>query len=351
MKKIAEQFKINGEILEIKNYGNGHINTTFLVVTDKEKYILQKINTGIFRNYKELTENIINVTGFLKEKIIENGGNPDRETLTLIPCTDDNFYYKDGENVWRMYSFIEDTYCIDEVSGAEDFYNSAVAFGNFQNLLKDFKAEILHETIKDFHNTPKRYRDLLENIKSDKFDRVKEVSQEIEFITSREDRLSYLTDKIDSGILPLRVTHNDTKLNNILFDKDSGKAICIVDLDTVMPGLIAYDFGDSIRFGANHCAEDEHDLTKVNFDKSLYDMYFEGFITGCNNVLSSEEIKSLPYGAYLMTLENGIRFLSDYLDGDIYYKTEYPKQNLYRARTQLKLANQMELELNLYKNI
>lgn len=349
MYDIIKNFKIIGNVMEVQTYGNGHINSTYIVKTDKEKYILQEINTSVFRNYEELTENILSVTNFLKAKIKKNGGDVNRETLTLVHANDGKYFYKskDGK-VWRMYFFINDAYCMDNAEDKESFYQSALAFGNFQMLLSDFPAETLHETIKNFHNTPKRMKDFEEALKADKLSRAEEVKQEIDFLLKRKGHCSYLTDKLSNGTLTLKVTHNDTKLNNILIDKKSNKGICIIDLDTVMPGLVAYDFGDSIRSGANHCTEDEHDLSKVDFDKDLYDIYLDGFLKGTSGLLTDEEISSLPYGAYLMTLECGIRFLTDYLNGDVYFKTSYPKQNLYRARTQFKLASQICDKLNLF---
>ena len=349
MLEVINKFEINSKIKSHEKYGNGHINDTYLVTTDDKRYILQKVNTNIFTDYDGLMENIFNITDFLRDKIIKNNGNPERETLNLIPSKDGKKYYKHGEDVWRIYSFIENTYCIDKLENPQDFYQSAVAFGNFQKMLDDFPADKLHETIPNFHNTPIRFENFEKAFKADKFNRAKEVKEQISFVLERKDTCKYLTDKLSKGQLPLRVTHNDTKLNNILIDKDSNKGICIIDLDTVMPGLVAYDFGDSIRFGANHCAEDEQDLGKVSFDKDLYNLYFKGFVEGSNGILTKEELASLPYGAYMMTFECGIRFLTDYLEGDTYFKTHYPMQNIYRANTQFKLAYQMSKELNLFK--
>ncbi len=349
MNEIIEQFEINGKIISCEKYGNGHINDTYLVVTDKDKYILQKVNTNIFPNYKGLMENVFNVTDFLKNKIIKNGGDSKRETLTLISANDRKKYYKHGDDIWRVYLFVKDTYCIDKLEDPKDFYQSAVSFGNFQKLLYDFPADKLHETIPNFHNTPVRYENFEKALKADKFNRANSVKQQVEFVLERKNTCKYLTDMLASGKLPMRVTHNDTKLNNILIDIKTNNGICIIDLDTVMPGLTAYDFGDSIRFGANHCAEDEQDLSKVNFDMELYNLYLKGFLEGSAGILTEEEIASLPYGAYMMTFECGMRFLTDYLDGDIYFKTHYPMQNVYRANTQFKLAYQMCQELNLFK--
>lgn len=351
MESILNNFKIVGNIKEYKSYGEGHINDTYLVSTDMNQYILQKINTDIFIDYESLTENILNVTSFLKNKIEKQNGDVERETLTLIQTSNGKYFYEDNNgNVWRMYRFIKDTYCINMLKDENDFYRSAVAFGNFQKMLNDFPIHKLNETIKDFHNTPNRFFQFKIALNSDEFNRAKDIREEIDFVLKRENHCNYLIDKLSKAEISLKVTHNDTKLNNILFDKKTNNAICIIDLDTVMPGLVAYDFGDAIRFGANHCKEDEKDLIKVNFDKHLYDVYLEGFLKGLNNTLTENEIKSLPYGAYLMTLECGIRFLTDYLNGDVYFKTDYPKQNLYRARTQFKLAYQMNIELELFNN-
>ncbi|MCM1122309.1 MAG: aminoglycoside phosphotransferase family protein [Eubacterium sp.] len=343
-KNILKHFKLDGEAVSVKPHGSGHINRTFLVETDgAQKYILQKINTDIFRDTDGLMENIVNVTSYLKEKIIEAGGDPKRETMTVIPTTDGKYYYVDGEgNHWRVYLMIEHVVSLDQAQNAEKFYASGLAFGRFQAQLADYPAETLHETIPDFHNTPKRYEAFEKAVMEDICHRAQSVAAEVAFIRERREEISVLADLLQKGELPLRITHNDTKLNNILLDADTHEAVCIVDLDTIMPGLCAYDFGDAIRFGANTAVEDEPDVSKVSLSLELYAAYAHGFLKGCGGRLTAKEIETLPLGAKTITTEQGIRFLTDYLQGDTYYHTEREGQNLDRCRTQLALVADME---------
>lgn len=344
LEEILKHFVPEQEELSIEPYGSGHINRTFLVkVKGEHKYILQKINTAIFKNVPELMENIMWVTSYLREKIISTGGDPKRETLTVVMTTDGKPYYIDREGgAWRVYLFIKDAETLDKVRSKEDFYQSALAFGRFQALLADYPAETLHETIPDFHNTPKRYMDFEKAVEEDCCNRVREVTDEIEFIRGCKNELPVLTDMLKRGELPLRVTHNDTKLNNIMLDCNTCEAVCIIDLDTVMPGLSIYDFGDAIRFGANTAAEDEQDISKVSLSLELFETYVSGFLKGCEGRLGEKEIEMLPMAAKMMTLECGMRFLADYLQGDTYFKIERERQNLDRCRTQLALVADME---------
>ncbi len=342
-KQALSAFDFGGDVTSCEKYGNGHINSTFLVKGENGGYILQKINTDVFKRPVELMENISNVTSFLRENIVSRGGEPLRETLNIIPTKDGEFYYVDEENdYWRSYHFIDGAYSLEAVENPEDIYKSAVTFGRFQSELSAFKADMLHETIPNFHNTPSRYKDFLKAVNEDVMGRASEVSEQIEFIKAREKDMSSCTDMLKTDELPLRVTHNDTKLNNILIDKQSGEAICVIDLDTVMPGLSIFDFGDSIRFGANTAAEDERDLSKVSLDLNLFELYTKGFLEGCNNSLTENEVKMLPMGAKLMTLECGMRFLTDYLQGDVYFSVHRDKHNLDRCKTQMALVADME---------
>lgn len=343
-KEIFAHFLPEREILSVKPHGSGHINHTFLVTTeDGRKFILQKINTEIFRNTDELMENIVNVTAYLREKIIRAGGDPERETMTVIPTATGTSYYADAQGQdWRVYLCIEHITTLDRVERKEDFYENGRAFGNFQAMLADYPAETLHETIPDFHNTPKRYQDFERAVEQDVCRRADSVAEEINFIRAHRDEMSVLTDMQKRGELPLRITHNDTKLNNILLDEQSHAAVCIVDLDTIMPGLCAYDFGDAIRFGASTAAEDEPDVSKVSLSLELYEAYAQGYLAGCGTSLTEKEIETLPMGAKIITLEQGMRFLTDYLQGDVYYHTEREGQNLDRCRTQLALVADME---------
>ncbi len=347
IENVIAEFALVGALKSCTPYGSGHINDTYLVDMQQKRYILQKINTHVFSNAKALMQNISQITQFLKQKIVEAGGDPYRETLNLVPTQQGTYYFQDHDHCfWRCYDFIEDSISYDIVRAPEDFYQCGIAFGHFQSLLADFPAKILFETIPNFHNTPLRYQTFLQAVSADSHQRADEASEEISFIRQRAGELSELTDSLKQGKLPLRVTHNDTKLNNCLFDRRSRKAICVIDLDTVMPGLVAYDFGDSIRFGASTAAEDEPDLKKVHFSLPLYESYTKGFLEAAGKSLTSEELCSLPVGAKLMTLECGIRFLTDYLEGDVYFKISHEKHNLERCRTQLKLVSEMESKWN-----
>lgn len=354
--KISENFKLEGEVISAVKYGSGHINDTFLVTTKvnggERKYILQRINKNVFKRPDLLMNNFALVTGHLAKKIAENGGDVKRETLNLIKTFEDGDYYESPEgDYWRMLRFVSDNKCYDKVEQPIQFYHSAVAFGNFQRLLGDFPAETLYETIPNFHNTPDRFKNLMAEVEKDSFGRLAEVLPEVEFARAREEFAGTLEREHEAGRLPLKVTHNDTKLNNILFDAATDKPICVVDLDTIMPGYSVNDFGDSIRFGASTAAEDEEDLSKVHFDIELYELYVKGFIEGVGNALTEGELKMLPVGAIMMTFECGMRFLTDYLAGDTYFRTSRPKQNLDRCRTQFKLVSEMESKLDEMINI
>ncbi len=327
-----------------ERYGNGHINDTFCVVLENgRRYILQRINTTIFTDPAGLMENICGVTAFLRKKIEAAGGDPLRETMNVIPTADGINWYTDSEGgAWRVYLFVEDTVCLQEVEDPADFYESARAFGTFQQLLADYPAATLHEAIVKFHDTADRYEKFEAAVAADRVGRAAGVADEIAFVRARKADCARMVNWLAEGKLPLRVTHNDTKLNNILMDAATRKGICIIDLDTVMPGLAANDYGDSIRFGANDCTESEKDLTKVNFSLPLFECYTKGFLETAGGALTDFEKETLPWGARLMTLECGIRFLTDYLDGDNYFRTAYPEHNLDRCHTQFKLVADME---------
>ena len=350
VRTAAEHFQFGGEFSEALSYGSGHINDTFAARFLQpggriQSYVLQRINTEVFQKPLELMENIVHVTDHIRNTVTEMGGDPLRETLTLVPAIDGRSVYCDREGeYWRAYLFIDGTISYDTAESEQDLYQSAKAFGKFQQMLADFPAETLHETIPNFHNTPDRVSKFKEALNRDLLGRAKSVQREIDFVLRHEEETHRLVDLQKAGRLPLRVTHNDTKLNNVLIDKKTGEGICIVDLDTVMPGLSLYDYGDSIRFGATYAAEDEPDLAKVNFDPGLFEAYTRGYLEIAGGVLTDCEIENLPMGARLMTLECGIRFLTDYLSGDTYFKTNRKGQNLDRCRTQFKLVSDMEKE-------
>ena len=348
VRQIAEKFHFEGELIETKPYGNGHINDTFLLTYEVEEMgtinvILQRMNKSIFPDPVGLMENVQGVTEFLKKKIESAGGDPYRETLTVIPARDGKVYYQDEQGeFWRAYVYIFDTVCYDLPENKEMFYGSAYTFGRFQKMLADYPAETLHETIANFHNTKVRFATFKKAVEEDVMGRAKGVQDEIRFVLEREEVANYFTDLMEKGELPLRVTHNDTKLNNILMDAKTGKGLCVIDLDTVMPGLAMNDFGDAIRFGASTAAEDESDLSKVSCDMELFETYVKGFLEGCDGGLTAKEIELLPMGAKVMTYECGMRFLTDYLQGDTYFKIHREGHNLDRCRTQFKLVADME---------
>jgi len=347
LSEVLSAYDFPATLIGAVRYGQGHINDTFCVVCqpqegDAVRFILQGLSKAAFPHPEELMENFIGITSYLRDKVIAAGGDPLRETLSLVKTRDGKDYYTDTNGkVWRLTPFIENTDCFQSAT-PELFEASARAFGRFQYMLQGYPAETLHETIVNFHNTEDRFAKFEAALKADKLGRAKDIADEIQFVMDRKADCSVALQALRDGILPLRVTHNDTKLNNILIDRASGEGICVIDLDTTMPGLSINDFGDSIRFGANHSKEDEKDLTKVNFDIDLYEAYTRGFIQGAQGGLTPAELEYLPWGARLMTLECGIRFLTDYLDGDHYFRIHRPEHNLDRCRTQFKLVRDME---------
>ena len=333
----------------VKPFGEGHINETYAVYmpgpegTDVPRYVLQRVNIHVFKNPAQVMENIFSVTEYLREVIRKEGGDLDRETLSYIKTKSGDTYFEDADGQpWRCLHYVPNSICHQTVEEPQQFYQSARSFGHFLKQLGDYPAERLYETIPRFHDTVKRFQDFSEAVRKDVKNRAGQCREEIDFALAREADCGVLMKQLQEGVLPLRVTHNDTKLNNILFDADTDQGLCIIDLDTIMPGLAANDFGDSIRFGASTAEEDEPDLSKVHFDIHLYELYVKGYLEMARDVLTPAEIDSLPWGARLMTLECGMRFLADYLQGDVYFKTAYPEHNLVRARTQFRLVKEME---------
>ena len=347
--EVLGAYEFPATLLGAARYGQGHINGTFCVLCqpqegDPIRFILQGLSSAAFPHPEELMENFIGITSYLREKVLASGGDPMRETLSLVKTRDGKDFYTDSNGkVWRLTPFIENTDCFQSAT-PELFEASARAFGRFQYLLQDYPAATLHETIVKFHDTEDRFAKFEAALKADKLGRAKDIPEDIQFVLDRKADCSVALEALRSGKLPLRVTHNDTKLNNILIDRNTHEGICVIDLDTTMPGLSINDFGDSIRFGANHSAEDEKDLSKVNFDIELFEAYTRGFLEGAKGSLTPAELEYLPWGARLMTLECGIRFLTDYLDGDHYFRIHYPEQNLDRCRTQFKLVADMEAQ-------
>lgn len=350
-------FQYEGRLISDIPFGNGHINDTFLLTFEVRKMgvmkvILQRMNQKVFEDPVLLMENIIGVTTYLREKITKAGGDPDRETLNVIPALDGKPFYKDSfGGYWRSYVFITDATSFDQVENPSQLYQSGVAFGNFQRLLADYPADTLFEVIKGFHDTKARLEIFKKAVQEDVMCRAARAQEEIQFVLDREELAGYLGERQEMGELPLRVTHNDTKLNNVMIDNKTGKGICVIDLDTVMPGLAVNDFGDSIRFGASTAAEDETDLSKVSCSMELFEAYTKGFIEGCGGRLTPREIELLPMGAKAMTYECGMRFLTDYLQGDVYFKIHREEHNLDRCRTQFKLVKDMEEKWEIMKEI
>ncbi len=351
LQEVLEAYDFPATLMGAVRYGQGHINDTYCVVCqpqdgDAVRFILQGLSAKAFPHPEELMENFIGITTFLRDKVISAGGDPIRETLSLVKTKEGKDYYTDSTGrVWRLMPYVENTDCLQRAT-PELFEASARAFGRFQKLLQDYPAHTLHETIVNFHNTEDRFAKFLCALEADKMGRAESVRAEIDFALARKADCSVVLQAHRDGKLPLRVTHNDTKLNNILIDRATGEGICVIDLDTTMPGFSVNDFGDSIRFGANRCDESEKNLSKVNFDLGLYEAYTRGFLEGTEGCLTECELEYLPWGARLMTLECGIRFLTDYLDGDNYFRVSYPEQNLDRCRTQFKLVQDMEAEFD-----
>ena len=346
LQEVLAAFDFGAPVVGALRYG--HINDTFVVHTQPEdascrRFILQRMSAAAFKRPDQLMENIMGVTEYLGREIESRGGDREREALRVIRPRNGEPYYTDSANgAWRVYPFVEDTICYQAAETPELFAASGRAFGRFQRLLQGYPAQTLHETIPHFHDTEDRLAKLKAALAADRLGRAAECRPELDFVLSRETDCSVALQALRDGVLPLRVTHNDTKLNNVLMDRDSGEGLCIIDLDTVMPGLSINDFGDSIRFGANHSAEDEKDLSKVNLDVSLFEAYTQAFLEGAGGTLTAAEIDHLPWGAKLMTFECGIRFLTDYLEGDVYFHTTRDGQNLDRCRTQFKLVSDME---------
>jgi len=358
LRDIVRHFDFKGKYAGARQFVFGHINDTYIVyfndsnACSEYRYILQSINKNVFTDPEKLMENIAKVTGHLQAKLIENGDNPRRETLCIVPTLEGKKIYQNGEGeFWRAYEYIEGTRSYQVVENPYHFYSAGRTIGKFQKLLSDYPAHNLYETIPDFHNTPRRYEVFLESLNRDVLERAQGACQEIDFLKSRADYISMLVNMLEKGDLPLRVIHNDTKFNNVLIDEETGEGVCLVDLDTVMPGSTLYDFGDAIRYGANRAGEDQTDLSKVMMDLDLYEKFCQGYLELARDSLSEKELDYLPYSAWLITLECGMRFLTDYLEGDNYFKTFRDGHNLDRARTQFKLVADMEEKYERMKSV
>jgi len=352
VKTVKEKFKIYGDFISASPYGSGHINDTLRVIINQGgtelHYIFQRINENIFKNPPALMDNIKRVTEHIFKKIEDEGDEEiTRHTLYVIKALDDKSYTQDDEGkYWRAYIFIEKAKTYDVIETVQQAYEAASAFGLFQKDLADLPGERLHETIPDFHNTPQRFANLEKAVAADVAGRVKDVQAEIDFVMSRKADTSKLTDLLAEGKLPERITHNDTKLNNVMIDDESGKGVCVIDLDTVMPGLVHYDFGDMVRTSTSPTAEDEKDLSKVTMQFHMFESLLRGYLSTAGDFLTPLERENLPFAGKLITLEIGIRFLTDYLEGDIYFKTHSEGHNIDRCRTQFKLVASIEEQMD-----
>jgi len=336
----VSEFQLPAPVVRCAPYGNGHINDTYLVEDAQgNRYALQRINPHVFQDSIGVMTNILLVTQHIRR--LEHR-RPDQEVLTLVPCRNGAFWHVDTDGAcWRLYHFVRNSMCFEHVESLEVFRQSGVAFGNFIDQLADFDAGQLSTTIPGFHDTPRRYETFRKAAEHDVCGRAQSVRREIDFALAREDFAATLINLQENGAMPTRAVHNDAKLNNVLFHKDTGAPLCIIDLDTTMPGLAVTDFGDSIRFGATTGAEDERDLEKIHFSLDHYRAYKDGFLTACTSLNDCEK-DHLPHGAKMMALECGVRFLTDYLNGDTYFKISREDHNLDRCRTQFKLVADME---------
>ncbi len=349
---IIKNFQFEGDFLDASPYGLGHINDTYAARLRQvngliHRYILQRINHNVFNKPEEMMQNIERVTHHLREKITATGGNSARETINLIPTEGGQSFYRTPEgNYWRALVFIEGAQTYQKPESTNHYYNASKAFGKFLSMLSDFSPGNLYATIPDFHHTGKRFEAVVESVERDAKNRAIFVKPEIEFVLNRAEETTVLVDLLERGKLPERVTHNDTKFDNVMIDDETGEGVCVIDLDTVMPGSSLYDFGDSVRFGANSAPEDERDLLKVFFDLEIFDRYARGYLDATREILTPTEVDYLPFSVKLMTFEQGMRFLTDHLNGDVYYKIHRTDHNLDRSRTQFKMVRDIEEKYN-----
>ncbi len=352
LSEICKNFQIKGKFLAAQPCGSGHINDTFASTFERdnkrERYIHQRINDKIFKEPEKVIENISRITRHISKKLSDSASEDVlRRCLTLVPSIDGAYYWidKDG-SYWRTYYFIEDASAFEIVETESQAFNAAFAFGEFQKQLADLKEPRLHETIPDFHNTPKYLDKFKEALNTDRYNRAKFAKEEIRFILDNEESCYIFTDLLRDGKIQERITHNDTKLNNVLFDNNTNEAICIIDLDTVMPGLVCYDFGDLVRTAINAAAEDEKDLSKVKMRMNMFQALACGYLKSAGEFLTQKEKETLPLAGKIITLENGIRFLTDYLSGDSYFKIHREDHNLDRCRAQFALARSIDNQLS-----
>lgn len=351
--RIGDQFAISGDFLYGEELRNGHINTTYRACYRTEdghtdRYILQRINDYVFKDPALVMKNVEKVTRHITWKLLRRRKNAAGQTLTLYPARGGRSYINLPEEggMWRCYNNIEGTHTYDVIENTRQAYQAGYAFGSFQELVSDMNPEDLRESIPDFHNTPKRYEALEKSAAEDPLNRVRDCTEELELIRTWAPSLGKLVDMQREGLLPTRITHNDTKINNVMLDEDTDIAVCVIDLDTVMPGLSLYDFGDMVRTATCVAGEDEEDLSKISMQMPFFESLAEGYLDAAHSFLTKEEIEQLAFSGWLITVEIGIRFLTDYLDGDKYFRVEYPEHNLVRARNQLALAKSIRSNLS-----
>ena len=347
IKGALRQFHFEGRFRDVVEVPTGNINNTYHLFYDtpdgERQYILQQINTFAFKKPEEVMSNIRRVTEHLVRAVTLEGQNPGRRVLRLVSTRGGGFMYQDEHNrCWRAYDYISGAVTYDRSETAEQFREVGRAFGRFQRQLTDFPAYELYETIADFHNTRKRFFYFVDAVGRDPVGRVKYVEDEIDFFFDRRKMMAQAVKMIEDGVLPLRVTHNDTKINNVMMDKSTGEALCVIDLDTVMPGAVLYDYGDAIRSGANTSFEDEPDTSKIALDMDMFRAFTQSFVAEVRQSLTEQEIRLLPLGVKIMTCELAMRFLTDYIEGDVYFKVRSPEHNLIRARAQMKLLTDVE---------
>ena len=350
IKEVCSIFGVPGELVKFEPVYMGNINATYKATYKHndgsiKSYIVQKVNMYVFKKPKQIMSNIDLVTTYIKQRNADAGINDTRTFMHFYHTHNgkrQNFYVDNDHAFWRVSKYIENSMTFEVCDSLFAIEEAGRAFGKFQNTLSDFDASQLYETIPNFHNTKKRMTDFMRHVVEDSCDRVDSVTPEIEYLVSVSEKASMLTEMLECGELPLRVTHNDTKINNVLFDKDTERALVVIDLDTVMPGLVAHDFGDAVRFAANTAAEDEKDTSKIAFDLKKYEAFTKGFLPEVREALTKNEVDTLMLGAFTMTVELATRFLDDYITGDNYFKTRYPGHNLVRARSQIALARDIQ---------
>lgn len=350
--RIGDQFAVSGDFLYGEELRNGHINTTYRACYRSEdgqedRYILQRINDYVFKDPAQVMKNVEKVTRHITWKLLRRRRDAAGQTLNLFPARGGRNYIilPEEGGMWRCYNNIEGTHTYDVVENTRQAYQAGFAFGSFQDLICDMNPEDIKESIPDFHNTPKRYADLLKSVEADVKGRVANCREELELLKRWEDRYSRIVDMLASGEIPTRITHNDTKINNVMLDSETDDAVCVIDLDTVMPGSVLYDFGDMVRTATCMASEDEEDLSKVKMEMPFFESLAEGYLDAAHNFLTMKEVEFMPFAGWLITTEIGIRFLTDYLDGDLYFRTEKPEHNLIRARNQFKLAQSIDSQV------